>query len=347
MYIHLTSPENKSVVSQRTKEHISFMENGGTFQNSSASSLDWLHLERQGKERSFPRPVIFTWETKNLPRENCRFLIVFSYDPDFKTCWSVSRNQQTYATAHFLLGQTVYWYVSAYYEDQLLCSSEIGEFSIDPIPPRWIQVEGLSNVRDLGGWLGMGGKRIRQGLIFRGCEMEFHHTITEKGKNTLLYDLQIQTELDLREEAVGKIKQSALGRHVNYFLIPAKAYGDFLKQEEQMTCQKLFRLFLDKERYPFYIHCWGGADRTGTLLFLLGGILGMSEKDLFLDYELTSFSIWGERSIHSKLFGSLLEGLQSYGSKDDSLSQKCENYLLSTGITTSELNAIRTLLLEH
>ena len=36
----------------------------------------------------------------------------------------------------------------------------------------------------------------------------------------------------------------------------------------------------DENRYPVYIHCTGGADRTGTLAFLINALLGVGEDDL-------------------------------------------------------------------
>ena len=38
-----------------------------------------------------------------------------------------------------------------------------------------------------------------------------------------------------------------------------------------------------------YFHCIGGADRTGTLAFLIEALLGVNEGDMSKDYELTSF----------------------------------------------------------
>ena len=49
------------------------------------------------------------------------------------------------------------------------------------------------------------------------------------------------------------------------------------------------RVFADSRRYPIYFHCWGGADRTGQLAFLLEGLCGVSEGDLCIDYELSTF----------------------------------------------------------
>ena len=45
-----------------------------------------------------------------------------------------------------------------------------------------------------------------------------------------------------------------------------------------------------------YFHCHGGADRTGTLAFLLEGLLGVSESDMAKDFELTTYS----NSIHRR-----------------------------------------------
>ncbi|MBO7515848.1 MAG: serine hydroxymethyltransferase, partial [Lachnospiraceae bacterium] len=40
---------------------------------------------------------------------------------------------------------------------------------------------------------------------------------------------------------------------------------------------------------PVYYHCQNGADRTGTMGFLIVALLGMGESDLAKDYELTTF----------------------------------------------------------
>ena len=45
-----------------------------------------------------------------------------------------------------------------------------------------------------------------------------------------------------------------------------------------------------KEDKVVYFHCHGGSDRTGTLAFLIEGLLGVSEEDLSKDYEVTYYS---------------------------------------------------------
>ena len=44
-----------------------------------------------------------------------------------------------------------------------------------------------------------------------------------------------------------------------------------------------------------YFHCIWGADRTGAIGFLLNGLLGATEDQLYKDYELTSYSLAGSR----------------------------------------------------
>ena len=51
-----------------------------------------------------------------------------------------------------------------------------GGFRTDPTPPRLIRVDGVNNVRDLGGRIGLGGRKIRQGLVFRSAGLNDNPT---------------------------------------------------------------------------------------------------------------------------------------------------------------------------
>jgi len=42
-----------------------------------------------------------------------------------------------------------------------------GKFKTEDRAPRLVRFPGVPNVRDIGGWIGLGGKRVRQGLVFR------------------------------------------------------------------------------------------------------------------------------------------------------------------------------------
>ena len=146
-------------------------------------------------------------------------------------------------------------------------------------------------------------------------------------------------------EAVrAELTKSALGEDVDFVLIPCAAYDGFLKEKE--TAARLFRVFTDESAYPLYAHCWGGADRTGTLILLLSALLGVDEEALYADYEFTSLSVWGKRSIRSELFQAFLTELNTYGTPEDSIHRKCELFWLSCGITSDEIDTFRRIMTE-
>ncbi|MBR5388667.1 MAG: tyrosine-protein phosphatase, partial [Clostridia bacterium] len=55
-----------------------------------------------------------------------------------------------------------------------------------------------------------------------------------------------------------------------------------------MLLKRIFYYLTDEKNYPIYVHCNAGADRTGTVAFLINGLLGVSFEDLTRDFELTS-----------------------------------------------------------
>ena len=47
---------------------------------------------------------------------------------------------------------------------------------------------------------------------------------------------------------------------------------------------------MDPKNYPVAYHCAVGADRTGSVSYLILGLLGVPENDLMRDYLWTNFS---------------------------------------------------------
>ena len=163
---------------------------------------------------------------------------------------------------------------------------EIGE------GPRYITAEGARNVRDAGGWNG-----ITAGILYRGSELnpaENHGLgLTEEGL-LVMRALGIRTELDLRHpSAAGGQTESALGGETGFLQMPIGSYSPLKNANSYAS---ILRILCRWENYPVYVHCWGGADRTGTVIFLAQGIAGVSLGDLAVDYELTSFAPFGVRN---------------------------------------------------
>jgi hypothetical protein len=99
-----------------------------------------------------------------------------------------------------------------------------------------------------------------------------------------------------------------------------------------------------------YIHCYIGADRTGYIIMLLEGLLGVSEKDCSIDYELTSFSEAAELRYRNGqprdyYFRQGIDFLR--GQNGDTFQDKIENYLVNTvGILQDDINRFKSRVLE-
>jgi hypothetical protein len=217
-------------------------------------------------------------------------------------------------------------------------SSEKIEIYTEAIYPRFISVEGTTNVRDVGGAYTVDGHRIRRGLLFRGSEMNSHHTVTQDGLRTMRELLKIRSVLDLRnsKEAVADVYKG------NYLHVAVTAYSEFLDDADAVF--RIMSFLSDEENYPIYVHCWGGADRTGTLIFLLELLLKMQMKDIAADYEATSLAIYGARSVNMKVFRDFTEKLRKYEGAD--LCEKAISFFLSCGVSRETLDNIKRILTE-
>ena len=183
------------------------------------------------------------------------------------------------------------------------CTDAIGKVTkLDPqyiktLPGRrFIRVDGVYNIRDLGGMKTGDGKTIRYGRIYRGGEAQGTHklNITKSGREQFA-QLGIGADLDLRRAMDAlDITESPYQEGIHYRRFNDCNLYSYKKILEGGEYIRAFR-YLVKELMTnpdkgVYFHCYAGADRTGTLAFLVEGLLGVSESELAKDYELTSFS---------------------------------------------------------
>lgn len=218
---------------------------------------------------------------------------------------------------------------------------------------RMIRLQSVRNVRDLGGWASERyrhddgtAKHIRYGRLYRGAEMDRSISLTADDRDVLLRDLHIGADLDLRgDKECRNITRSPLGEDVNYIRIPIVNYSHSAKTDR---LAKAFRWMLGelREGRNVYFHCAAGADRTGTLAFLIEGILGVSESDMDKDYELTAFYGWrsrklGENADYGKMIMTFHDAFVGWAHGDC-----CEQYLLHNGVTMEEIEEFRELMLD-
>ncbi len=302
------------------------------------------------KELSRPDPIHISWSTV-LPTtgytvrfseyEDMRDPLVYPIDKDGKAdVYNLKVGSNYYCAIYTPLGTP-------------LLTTEKKTLTTENRPPRNMYVDGVTNVRDLGGWSIGNGKRVKQGLIYRCGRLNENKTetpvakITEKGIETMRTQMKIKSEMDLRKTSnneIGGLTASLLGDDVNYFSCPMGYDYNMLTTNTDVV-RRIFSDILSKEEnYPLIFHCSIGTDRTGMIAFLINGLLGVDINDLYRDYLFSNFGdIGGDRDIIGITFN-YVATIQT--TKGKTLSEKIENYLLSIGVQQSEINSIRTILSE-
>ena len=288
--------------------------------------------------------------------------------------YEVSGTETEY-TFNSLMPNTQYYVkVQAYDGDECIHETKEKSFTTQgDFCQRIVNVDGVSNVRDVGGYSAQGNSKVKYGLIYRGARL---NGITDIGITTFTQELKIKTELDVRYSTDGGKAVDMEG--VTYKQLGMVAYNSILPD----TCQPktnglfdkrtidgikgVFETIANPENLPVYIHCTAGADRTGTICYLIGGVLGVKYEDLVQDFELTSFSEQGRRwrsSVRNWEFESVgvmqndeknfvafgqMHSLmmQWYAQSGETLQKAIENYLTSVcGISMQTIDAVRENLL--
>ncbi|CAO3689494.1 unnamed protein product [Umbelopsis ramanniana] len=181
--------------------------------------------------------------------------------------------------------------------------------------PRWIDVEGVMNFRDIGGWDVKGGSGyIRERMVFRCGHLS---NMTDNGEQTLkslgitaAFDFRSTQEIDqygVMREIPGleryhspvfldeDYSPAAIAvRWQGYFAGPTgfpHAYRTMLQSGPQVF-ERIFRYLIANPRSPFIIHCTAGKDRTGVFVMLLLGLCGVDDEVIAREYELTNLGWW-------------------------------------------------------
>lgn len=325
----------------------------------------WGNSGINGRSKS----VYLIFDSKGLD-ENAEYTVRYGLNSDLSDAKTLTTTSKFVIIENLLADTTYYWDVTSGETTTGIKSFKTNEGY------RMISAGGVTNVRDMGGRPVAGGKHIKQGIIFRGAEFvredyvptdstsTHHKTLDEKALQIMQQELKIGYEFDLRGDAEsGNLTESPLKdanyTDVLYARIPnMSAYNGFFDMNDTMKGQfaDMLRAFGQAETRHCYFHCWGGADRTGTTGFILGGLLGMSYTDLIIDFELTSFA--GNYRPHYKndsnkiylfprLIWKLMNSSQYKANPNITISQLIEDILVDKfGMTHAEIATIKSNLLE-
>lgn len=311
--------------------------------------------------------------------KNQEYTIFYGLKKDLSDAKQMSTTTTSVTLKNLLVNQKYYYQIKAGNATSEIATFITGDY------PRWIDARPMFNVRDAGGYMTSSGQRIKQGLIFRGGEI----TADANWKSGMQYtgdggtrtqDGHIVTQTDASKEVfrgemgmVGGVEidlrsGSECGKSGNYNACGFANSGDISYQRKSISSyanglnnnksliKDVFNTFAQADQHHVYYHCYGGADRTGTIAFLLGAMLGMSYTDLVIDFELTSYSSNPSRNYRSHLrngpyndWPNMINTLKnSYGfTANKTIKQAAEDYLKNQcQVSQTTIDTIRNIMLE-
>ncbi len=192
----------------------------------------------------------------------------------------------------------------------------------DDLSQRVLNVDGVANFRDIGGYLnqeGGGGKdggsfffgKVKHGMIFRSGKLD---QMTTVGWQTLTETLNVQWVCDMRsEEESTKAPDALCDDRIQYEALPLETLDDRLTQLRIILFNRrrlrdivpvgyknvivdgnphifgaIIQRAADRDNLPLLIHCTAGKDRTGVAIALILALLGVPDDVIIADYTLSN-----------------------------------------------------------
>ena len=313
--------------------------------------------------------------------KNKEYTILYGKKADLSDAKEIKTTDTSVAIKNLLVNQKYYYQVKVGDAASKVANFTTGDY------PRLIDARPMFNVRDAGGYMTSSGQRIKQGLIYRGGEINNKtgwygsqryrddtgntqardgHIVsqTDASKKAFREDMGMVNglEIDLRSSsetngypATSNVCNFAVNNDISYKMLSISSYHKGM-QSNTAQIKSLFEAFAQADQHPVYYHCYGGADRTGVVGFMLGAVLGMSYTDLVIDFELTSYSSNPSRNYRSHLRNGPWNewpGMVTYLKNDlgwgttKTIKQGMEDYLKSKcNISQTTIDKVRSVMLE-
>ena len=210
---------------------------------------------------------------------------------------SLAANATEYSVTNLIPGHRYYCSVSANIDGGKSTEVYLKKINVKG-RRRMIAMESTGNFRDLGGLVTESGKHVKYGQIFRGARCSAQGVTISDSDKAELRRIGIKADLDLRQDTAEKLgtevyknRKSPLGDDVDWKLFPKanESYFGLLQANTQYIEAMQWLINELKAGKPVYFHCKTGADRTGTLGWLIETLLGVTEVEKSIDFELTSF----------------------------------------------------------
>lgn len=366
----LSSSSNQDVESIVIQDPIE----GGTIDLLYSAARGYLDSEKPAAYLSsassaagdFSDPLELRWKVTN---GQGRYSLELALDEDFTDVYQTYSNLRASVksvSVYNLVPGTYYYRIKG---ENIV--SDVDSFTIKGSVRTINTNDGIVNMRDLGGWKTDDSHRVKYGLLYRSASWASADSVTDN----MLKSLGMKTELDIRysnaSNSYSTSEHQIEGvRYLNYgmgqycSIIPSSSK---YYEKSKANLKNIFETLSDENNYPLTFHCTAGADRTGTLAFLINGLLGVDYSDLCKDFELTTFynskrwrsnivdgefddsGIMQDDSYNYVGFGALYKEMMSgYStSENDTLSFAIENYLKTVcEVSSQTIASVKSILTE-
>ncbi|GAB3800961.1 tyrosine-protein phosphatase [Micromonospora zhanjiangensis] len=244
---------------------------------------------------------------------------------------------------------------------------------VDTTADRSLPFSALFNFRDVGGYPGLDGRRVRWRRLYRSDSLhrvdEDRDAFAALGIRTVI-DLRRPTEVD-RDGRVpaydGLAYRHIHPEHAQWEDTPydegsslahylADRYLD-MAETGYAGIARAVGIIADPERAPVVVHCVAGKDRTGIVCGLTLSLLGVDDIDIADDYARSTaaserFSAWLRDNLPDSVpppqpfLASPAEAMTLFLAGLRRRHGSVESYLLDAGLTRQQLTDLRTHLLD-
>ena len=186
--IILLFPAHNEVISFATQEQIDFLH------DEKRNVPHELVLEPRVVDLTIQKTIEFRWSPAGSDG-----VVEIATDPSFSSYESFPGTNGAARVYNLQYGKNYFCRVLVDGE-----YSPVVPFAVKIDMPRWIYLPNITNVRDIGLWKTKSGKRIKQGMVYRGAQFEKWTSLPDKspilieGHRIFKEQLKIHTELDLR-----------------------------------------------------------------------------------------------------------------------------------------------------